>query len=191
MVMVNAAGLLATISIGALVAATNSCSDGAMGARATHDHDLTTENAPTLGDVLLIETGLVVFANAFSCGLTSHELRQLSVMQSNQLPVEVVLLADPTDTTPVDAAARDLGLKTHRVMSRAQFDAVIGQGFRSLPLFVVVKNTRPVVVMSDVRPRRLQALGAFLPSQYGGAIADEVPQEAGLPAIGSLAQPNK
>lgn len=115
-----------------------------------------------LSDALGLETGVAVFANAFSCGISGYEFRRLEEWRSKGVPVKVVLLAEPGDSAAATLAARDMGLRQHRIMTPSRFVSLRGQGGPStLPLFVLFKRGQPVLVMGDVVGRRLEALEAL------------------------------
>lgn len=114
-----------------------------------------------LAAALDVETGLAVFTNPFSCGLTSEELSRLRELgASKESRLAFVLLTNLEDSVSVAAAAHDMGFPSHRSMSHSRFRAIAGADYR-LPLFALFKRGRPAVIVSDVMPRRLEALEAF------------------------------
>lgn len=108
-----------------------------------------------------METGLAVFTNPFSCGLTAQELNRLrDIGTSKSRLAYVLLITGNDDTASVASAAHDLGLPSYRTMSLSDFRALVGDE-HGLPLFVVLKRGRPAVIVSDGMARRLDALEAF------------------------------
>ena len=114
----------------------------------------------SLSDTLGLETGLAVFANAFSCGLTAAELRRLHEIGASRSQVVLVLLANPADSTSVTAFGRDMGFSSHRTMTHSRFRSMVGADHVP-PLFVVFKRGRPAVIVNSMTSRALDALDVF------------------------------
>lgn len=127
------------------------------------DLDLDRERQPSwqeLSDALDLETGLGVFATAFSCGLTAEELRRLREISASESRVDLVLLANPGDSTAVAAFGRDIGFSSYRTMTHSRLRALVGTD-HTLPLFVLFKRGKPMAIVSGSMSRRLDALEVF------------------------------
>ena len=89
-------------------------------------------------------TGLVVVANALSCGLDGYDIQRLNDIHNGGLPVNMVLLTPGLRNTPLaNEVAADMGLvMPHQVLASSEFADMVSVSMRTLPAVFLLKDGR-------------------------------------------------
>lgn len=99
--------------------------------------------------------GVVVAVHPYSCSLTVEDSRALSELHARKFNAEFAFIADPADSVSVSQVAMDLQLEIPwSTISPEAYGALIGSSELTTPTIVVVRGSRPLIIVNRMNLRR-------------------------------------